>query len=71
MPRIAESASDVWNLNLAAKYLDKSFNNFDEKALGRPPSSEIKEWISNEIEARFGSDNGKRTSTHSGGSVSE
>lgn len=61
-PRIAESPSDVWNLNLAAKYLDKSFNNSDEKALGRPPSSEIQEWISMEIEARFGSDNSKRNS---------
>ncbi len=62
MPRITEAASDVWNLNLAAKYLDKSFNKFDEQALGRPPSSEIQEWISREIEARFGLDNGKRNS---------
>ena len=32
MPRIFESAGDVWTLRLAAKYLDKSFNIFDEKA---------------------------------------
>jgi hypothetical protein len=56
MPRILES-NDVWTLNLAAKYLDKSFNTFDEKALGRPPSSEIQDWIGDEIESRFGSDN--------------
>jgi hypothetical protein len=56
MPQIVESPSDVWNLSLAAKYLDKSFNIFDEKALRRPPSSEIQDWISKEIEARFGSD---------------
>jgi len=58
MPQISGSRSDVWNLNLAAKYLDKSFNIFDEKALGRPPSSEIQEWVGNEIETRFGSHNG-------------
>jgi len=64
MPRIVESPSDVWNLNLVAKYLDKSFNIFDEKALGRAPSSQIRDWISEEIEARFGSKNGEH-----GGSV--
>src|SRR5580698_8516400 len=42
MPRIPDSPSDVWNLSLAAKYLDKSFNTFDEKALGRQPSSGIR-----------------------------
>jgi hypothetical protein len=60
MPRIIESASDVWNLGLAAKYLDKSFNTFDEKVLGRPPSSEIQDWISKEIEARFRSEGDKQ-----------
>lgn len=55
IPQIVESPSDVWNLNLAAKYLDKSFNIFDEKALGHPPSSQIQDWINDEIEARFGS----------------
>jgi len=55
VPRIIE-ANDVWTLNLAAKYLDKSFNAFDEKALGRPASSEIQDWIVDEIECRLGSD---------------
>jgi hypothetical protein len=36
------------------------FNIFDEKALGRAPSSRIRDWISDEIEARFGSENGKQ-----------
>lgn len=57
MPRIVESPSDVWNLSLVAKYLDKSFNIFDEKALGRAHSSRIRDWISDEVEARFGSEN--------------
>lgn len=61
MPRMTDYPSDVWNLNLAAKYLDKSFNAFDEQALGRPPSSEIRNWISEEIEARFGSADDKET----------
>jgi hypothetical protein len=60
MPRIVHSRSDVWNLSLAAKYLDKSFNIFDEKALGRPRSSGIQDWIIDEIEARFGADNGNQ-----------
>ena len=55
MPYIANSPSDPWNLHLAAKYLDKSFNIFDEKALGRPPSSRVRDWINDEIQARFGS----------------
>jgi hypothetical protein len=63
MPRIVESQSDVWNLRLAAKYLDKSFNIFDEKALGRQPSSAVEDWIGNEIEARFGTDNNKQDPT--------
>ena len=66
MPRIVESPSDVWNLNLVAKYLDKSFNIFDEKALGSSPSSRIRDWISDEVETRFGSESGKQ-----GGSVSD
>jgi hypothetical protein len=53
MPRIFESPTDVWNLSLAAKYLDKSFDIFDEKALGRPRSSGMQDWIN----AHFGSDN--------------
>lgn len=52
-PRIADSTTDVWNLRLAAKYLDKSFNIFDEKALGRRPSSALEDWIEAEAERRF------------------
>src|SRR5260370_3977729 len=54
MPQIAEFESDIWNLRLAAKYLDKSFDAFDEKALERPASSSIQKLISDEIETRFG-----------------
>jgi hypothetical protein len=62
VPRI-ESASDIWTLSLAAKYLDKSFNLFDEKALGRSPLSEIQDWIGDEIGVRFASDNGDQLSS--------
>lgn len=54
MPCIVNS-QDIWNLHLVAKYLDKTLNIFDEKALGRPPSSNIHDWIGDEIESRFGS----------------
>jgi Family of unknown function (DUF5677) len=54
MPLIADSSSDIWNLHLAAKYLDKTFDLFDEKALHRQPSSGIQDWIYNEIQNRFG-----------------
>jgi hypothetical protein len=54
VPGIHESQTDLWNLSLAAKYLDKSFNIFDEKALARPQCSEIQGWISAEMEMRFG-----------------
>jgi hypothetical protein len=60
MPRIIDSPCDVWDLYLAAKYLDKSFDTFDEKALGRPPSSGIQGWINKEIEARFRAGDEKR-----------
>jgi hypothetical protein len=56
-----EPASDIWTLSLAAKYLDKSFNTFDEKALGRPRSSVIQDWIGEEIENRFVSDNNSQS----------
>jgi len=56
VPRIADSTTDVWNLGLAAKYLDKSFNIFDEKALGRRPSSALEDWIGTEVERRFKSE---------------
>jgi hypothetical protein len=57
MPRILDAPTDSWNLYLAAKYLDKTFNTFDEKALGRPASSKIADWIDTEIQTRFTSDN--------------
>lgn len=57
VPEIRESPTDWWNLSLVAKYLDKSFNLFDERALVRPQCSDIREWISAEIEGRFGSGN--------------
>ena len=56
MPSIADSSSDLWHLDLAVKYLDKTFNTFDEKALQRPPSSEIRDWLHAEIDTRLGSD---------------
>jgi len=59
IPRI-EDATDVGTLNLATKYLDKSFNIFDEKALGRSPSSKIQGWIGDEIESRFVSEDKTR-----------
>ncbi len=45
VPQIAESETDPSNLILAAKYLDKSFNAFDKKALGQPATSDIQTWI--------------------------
>lgn len=66
IPRIVDSPSDVWNLSLAAKYLDKSFNAFDEKALGIPPSSGIQDWIGEEIEARLGSEGDKQVASGEG-----
>ena len=62
MPYIADSSSDIWNLHPAAKYLDKTFNLFDEKALGRPPSSAVHDWIYGEIQTRFGSDDRNQNS---------
>jgi len=65
MPCIADFSSDFWNLHLAAKYLDKSFNMFDEKTLCRPRSSGIRDWIYAEIQTRFGS-KGKHDSAFAG-----
>ena len=62
MPHIADSSTDTWNLQLAAKYLDKTFNMFDEKALRRSPSSGIRDWIGDEIQIRFDSSGDKRNS---------
>ncbi|HEV2196618.1 MAG TPA: DUF5677 domain-containing protein [Candidatus Acidoferrum sp.] len=56
MPSIADSSSDIWNLHLAAKYLDKTFDLFDERALGRAPSSAIRDWIYDQIQTRFAPD---------------
>jgi hypothetical protein len=56
VPGIAEAASDIWHLGLAAKYLDKSFSLFDEKALLQKPSSDIQDWLHDEIHGRFPSD---------------
>jgi hypothetical protein len=53
MPYIRDASSDIWNLNLLTKYLDKSFNLFDEKALLQKPSSNIQDWLHNEIDRRF------------------
>ena len=52
-PYISDAKTDIWHLNLAAKYLDKSFSLFDEKALHRTPSSDVQDWIYNEIQRRF------------------
>jgi len=53
VPDIASGSNDIWTLHLAAKYLDKTFNLFDEKALSRPRSSAIRDWIYAEIQTRF------------------
>jgi Family of unknown function (DUF5677) len=45
VPQIVEISSDPAELLLAAKYLDKSFGTFDERALGRPRASEVQAWI--------------------------
>lgn len=52
-PYISDAKTDIWHLNLAAKYLDKSFSLFDEKALHRTSSSDVQDWIYNEIQRRF------------------
>jgi Family of unknown function (DUF5677) len=57
VPEIRESSIDWWNLHLVAKYLDKSFNVFDERALVRLQCSDIRDWIGAEIERRYGSGN--------------
>ena len=56
-PRIPELPTDLWNLSLAAKYLDKSLSLFDERALASPRRSGIRDWIGIEIERCFGSVN--------------
>jgi hypothetical protein len=56
VPDIADASGDVWNLHLVAKYLDRTFNLFDEKALQRSPTSEIRNWIQEEIGTRIAQD---------------
>lgn len=53
LPQIADARSELWNLHLVAKYMDKTFNLFDEKALGRSQSSEIHDWIYDELRRCF------------------
>jgi hypothetical protein len=66
MPLIDDSSSDIWNLHLATKYLDRTFDLFDEKVLHRQPSSRIRDWIYNEIQNRFGSDSPNLNSAETG-----
>jgi hypothetical protein len=53
IPEIRDDPSDIWYLDLAAKYLDKTFNVFDEKALQRKPTSSIQDWLISESQKRF------------------
>jgi hypothetical protein len=46
--------------------LDKTFDMFDEKALHRPPSTGIRDWICDEIQTRFGSDDRNSNSAATG-----
>ena len=45
VPEIAAVSCDPSELLLAAKYLDKSFSAFDERALGVSASSDLQTWI--------------------------
>lgn len=62
MPKIADSNPDVRDLSLAAKYVDKTFNFFDEKVLGVSPTSDIRDWLDNEIYERFQKDSSETES---------
>jgi len=42
-PEIGECPNDFWNVYLAAKYIDKTFNEFDEKALGEQGNSTLRD----------------------------
>lgn len=53
-PNIPVLQPDAKYMTLAAKYLDKTFNLFDEKVLNREPVSEIQVWIRGEIKRCFG-----------------
>lgn len=52
-PDIYDQAPDVWELHLVAKYLDKTFNEYDERILRQERSSDIRDWIYQEIQKRF------------------
>lgn len=52
-PYIADRSFDIWNLHLAAKYVDETFNSFDKNILKRPSASNIYDWIYDEIQSRF------------------
>jgi hypothetical protein len=52
-PNIYDQAPDVWELHLVAKYLDKTFNEYDERILKQGKSSGIRNWIYQEIQTRF------------------
>jgi len=43
LPQIEQAGTDPWILILTVKYLDKSFNAFDEMALKRPGASLLME----------------------------
>lgn len=52
LPRIANVEPHPDDLFLAAKYVDKTFNFFDEKALHVSPSSNIRDWLYEQSERR-------------------
>ncbi|HWU45069.1 MAG TPA: DUF5677 domain-containing protein [Bdellovibrio sp.] len=51
--QIADSHTDAWNLHLAAKYLDKTFNIFDEQALKITPQANLTDFIEEKIGEHF------------------
>jgi hypothetical protein len=53
LPQIADVEPHPHDLSLAARYVDKTFNFFDEKALNVPPASKIQDWLEDEIQKRF------------------
>lgn len=58
MPIISEATSDPEELYLLAKYVDKTFNLFDEVILEISPSSDIVDWLGAEVKRRFQSKEG-------------
>jgi Family of unknown function (DUF5677) len=49
IPEIAETGFDPSIMVMAAEYLDMSFNVFDTAALGRPASSRIEDWFTQQL----------------------